>query len=536
MKNTVAELIDAGRAVLGIELGSTRIKSVLIDDVGTVLANGVYQWENRLENGIWTYAHEEMIAGLQGSYADLAEQVKRSYGVSICRLRAIGLSGMMHGYLAFDENWELLTPFRTWRNTVTYETSEFLTELFHFHIPQRWGVAHLCQAILNREAHLSRLRHQSTLAGYLHYRLTGENVIGLSEASGMFPIDGEAGTYDPSKIALFEAFCREQGYPVSINALYPTPRSAGECAGFLTDEGARLLDPSGALRSGIPFCPPEGDGGTGMVASDCIRSGVGSLSMGTSAFAMAVLEQPLKGCYRELDVMATPTGKPTVLVHCNNCTGEIDAWVGLLSEAISALGLSADRKNIYEMIYRNAFEPTGDGTVMYNYISGEHITNVEHGIPMMLRSAGSALTVKGISKALVYSALATLRMGMDILMEHEHPRITCITGHGGFFKTPTVGQTVASAAFKLPIAVLETAGEGGAWAMALLALYATEKGRKGGLEDYLETMIFSNCSKCVLEATKEQQADFDAFMEQFQRGLTLERDASNLYGNTKKEM
>ncbi|MBR7098507.1 MAG: ATPase, partial [Clostridia bacterium] len=327
MKHAVASLIESGRAVLGIELGSTRIKSVLIDGEGTVLANGVYQWENRLENGIWTYGHGEMIAGLQGSYADLAMQVKRSYGVEIRNLRAIGLSGMMHGYLAFDENWELLTPFRTWRNTVTHEASERLTELFHFHIPQRWSVAHLCQAILNREAHLPHLRHQSTLAGYLHYRLTGENVIGLSEASGMFPIDGDAGQYDTDKVALFEAFCRSQGYAFSIEELYPTPRRAGELAGFLTETGARLLDPSGALCAGVPFCPPEGDGGTGMVASDCIRAGVGSLSMGTSAFAMTVLERPLTGCYRELDVMATPTGKPTVLVHCNNGTGEIDAWV-----------------------------------------------------------------------------------------------------------------------------------------------------------------------------------------------------------------
>ncbi|MBQ8432168.1 MAG: ATPase [Clostridia bacterium] len=521
----VAKLIDAGQATLGIELGSTRIKSVLIDQNGTLLFCGSYTWENRWEKGIWTYRMEDVITGLQSSYADLARQVRESCGVTLRSLRAIGISGMMHGYLPFDGAGGLLTPFRTWRNTMTAQASHVLGQRFHFHIPQRWSIAHLGQAMLAREAHVESIRSLTTLAGYVHRLLSGEFVIGICEASGMFPVDPKTKTYDAAMVAAFEDFAKENGYGIDLKSMLPRVLRAGEPAGVLSEAGAALLDPTGNLLAGIPMCPPEGDGGTGMVATNSVRPGTGNVSAGTSIFGMAVLDQPLRGVYEELDVLSTPAGSPVVMVHCNNGTGEIDAWVSCFEQLSHACGISLTKTQIYDALYHAALEPSAGDMVVYNYLSGEHMTNVEQGVPLLMRAPGAVLDLPGFARALLYSTLATLRMGMDLLREQEAVRLTSMSAHGGLYKIPAVGQKITAAALRSPVTVMETAGEGGAWGMALLALYMADRGENESLEEYLETRIFATCRKRVEAVDDALADDFDRYMTAFRQGLATERGA-----------
>ncbi len=531
MKEQNAILISEGKAVLGIEFGSTRIKSVLIDETGNVIESGSYGWCNRLENGIWTYGEDEFFLGLKGSYADLSRRVFEKYGVHIRSLRAIGISGMMHGYLPLDENYQMLVPFRTWRNTITDTASNLLSSLFSFHVPQRWSIAHLCQAFLNQEKHVTKIRHITTLAGYMHLKLTGSFVTGMCEASGIFPIDTDCGDYSPSMIVSFEEFCRERGWQFKLRELLPPICRVGEFAGVLTSEGAALLDEEGFLQAGIPFCAPEGDAGTGMVATDSISPNTGNISAGTSIFAMAVLDKPLSHVYPELDVIATPEGSPAVMVHCNNCTGEIDTWANFLSEFAGACGSPVEMPTVYDTIYYHALCPEAscEGIVLYNYLSGEHMTGIETGIPMLMRAPGKSFDFDKFCRALIFSSLTTLRMGMDILFDREGISLERLAAHGGLFKTPGVGQTISASALKTPVTVTKTAGEGGAWGMALLALYAVSREEGESLSDFLHDKILERAEKTCKEPDEALSKDFDSFMEAYRAGLAVEKTAGQIY-------
>ena len=482
--------IASGNTALGIEFGSTRIKAILIDDNHTPIAGGSYAWENRYENGVWTYPLDEVWVGLQACYSNLRQQVLQEYDTSLQTLGAIGISGMMHGYLPFDESDQLLVPFRTWRNTTTGEAAQALTILFQFNIPLRWSIAHLYQAILNQEPHVTHITYLTTLAGYIHWQLTGEQVLGIGDVSGMFPIDNQTKDYDAGKIDLFNGQLANANISWRLQDILPKVRVAGEPAGMLTEEGTHLLDASGTLQAGIPLCPPEGDAGTGMVATNSVAERTGNVSAGTSAFTMVVLEKELAKLHPEIDMVTTPGGRPVAMVHTNTCTTDLDAWVNLFGEFAEALGLDLEPSILFETLYRQALsaDADGGGLLAYNYVAGEPITGFDQGRPLFVRTPESQFTLANFMRTHLYAALGTLKIGMDILAE-EDVRIDRLLGHGGFFKTPEVGQRMMAAALDTPIAVMDTAGEGGAWGIALLASYMRTKADDESLASFLTDRV-----------------------------------------------
>lgn len=526
LSERIASLTE-GRTALGIEFGSTRIKAVLIDDTHTPLAAGSHDWENRLENQIWTYSLEDIWSGLQDSYRKMAESVRQQYGVALTRIGAMGFSGMMHGYMAFDEAGQLLVPFRTWRNTMTQDAAARLTREFGFQIPQRWSIAHLYQAVLNGEEHVGRIAYLTTLAGYIHWKLTGEKVLGIGEASGMFPIDPEKKDYDAAMLDKFDALTAQKGYPWKIREILPQVRVAGEEGGVLTEEGAALLDETGVLEAGIAVCPPEGDAGTGMTATDSVAKRTGNVSAGTSVFSMVVLEKPLSALHPEIDLVTTPCGDPVAMVHCNNCTSDLNAWVGLFSQFATLLGEKRDAGELFSLLYRKALEgePDCGGLMAFNYFSGEHITGFEEGRPLFVRRPDSRFDLANFMRAHLYSALSTLKAGMDILQKEERIGVDRITGHGGLFKTPQAGQRILAAALNAPVSVMETAGEGGAWGIALLAAYMRCKKEGETLDEYLKERVFAGRTAVCAEPDARDVAGFDRFLEAYLRCLPVERAA-----------
>ncbi len=523
--NIAASAIRSGETYLGIEFGSTRIKAVLIDKAHTVLASGGHNWENRLEYGIWTYTLEDIFAGMQDAYAKLAANVQTQYGETLSRVGAMGVSAMMHGYMAFDNSGNLLAPFRTWRNTTTGEAADALSSLFQFNIPQRWSIAHLYQAMLAKEPHVSSISFLTTLSGYIHWRLTGEKVIGVGDGSGMFPVDSEHLCYDQAMVDAFQSLVEKDGYTWKLMDIMPRLLPAGASAGALTQEGAKLLDPSGALQSGIPFCPPEGDAGTGMVATNSVRQRTGNVSAGTSVFAMLVLERPLSRHYVEVDMVTTPAGDPVAMVHCNNCTSDIDAWIRLFGEAATALGAQYDERTLYRTMYQQALTgaPDGGGLMSYNYLSGEPITGMDEGRPLLIRKPDASFTLANVMRTHLTSACASLRIGMDILSA-EQVELDAMTGHGGFFKAGEIGQSIMSAALGTPVTVMETAGEGGPWGMAVLAAYM-HNAKEETLSDYLSNRVFQSAKSSTVSATEAEAAGFAAFMSGYQSCLSVERAA-----------
>ena len=521
------ETVLQGETYLGIELGSTRIKAVLIGRDNQVLALGSYGWENRLENGIWTYSLEDAWKGLQGSYASLKEDVKKRYGVTLTKTGAVGISGMMHGYLVFDEKDRLLTPFRTWRNTITGEAASRLTELFQYNIPQRWSIAHLYQSILNQEEHVPAIRFMTTLAGYIHWKLTGIKAVGVGEASGMFPIDPQTKKFYGRMLETFENEISDRGYAWRLRGILPEVLSAGEQAGILTEEGARLLDADGDLEAGIPLCPPEGDAGTGMVATNSVAKRTGNVSAGTSVFAMIVLEQELKKVHPEIDLVTTPDGSLVGMVHCNNCTSDLNAWVNLFGEFAERFGIEADKDRLYEILYRSALEGDADcgGLLAYNYFSGEHLTGFEEGRPLFVRMPDAKFSLANFMRVHLFTALGALKTGLDILFREEGVQVDSVMGHGGLFKTKEAGQRVMAAAMDTPVVVMETAGEGGAWGIALLASYMQERKEEESLGDYLAVHAFADKKGVRMEPDTADVKGFDTFLARYTEGLAIERAA-----------
>jgi len=512
------------KKVLGIELGSTRIKSVLIDENANVIASGAYEWENALVDGLWSYSLCDVEKGLQASYAGLAADYKSKFGEELSEISAIGISAMMHGYLAFDKNDNLLVPFRTWRNTNTEKAADELTQLFEFNVPMRWSVSHYYQAVLNGEAHVKDVAFLTTLAGYVHYKLTGKKILGVGDASGMFPI--KDGAYNPDMLVKFDTLLSGKGINVSFESILPVVQTAGENAGALTDEGAKWLDPTGALKSGCVLCPPEGDAGTGMVATNSVMPRTANVSAGTSAFLMAVLEKDLESYYKEIDVVTTPHGSPVAMVHVNNFTSEINAWTGLFEEVIALGGGNISRGKLFDLLFKKSLEADkGCGGVLgYNFLSGEPIAGVSSGIPMVTRTPDGKLTLANFMKMNIYSALGSLAMGCEIL-EKENVQIDRVCGHGGFFKTEFVGQSAMSAAIGAPVTVMKNAGEGGAWGIALLALFT----HIGGVdfEGFLDG-VFGGTEMTTFEADETEKASFAVFMEKYKNGLPVERLASEV--------
>ena len=519
--------IEGGKTALGIEFGSTRIKAVLIGEDHTPIASGSFEWENQYENGVWTYSLEDVWRGLQESYQKLRDQVLKDYDTTLQTIGAIGFSAMMHGYMAFDKDGNLLVPFRTWRNTITGQASEQLTDLFQFNIPQRWSIAHLFQAILNKESHVKDISYLTTLAGYVHWKLTGQKVLGVGEASGMFPIDSKINDYDERKVELFNERLEAENMPWRLRDILPKVIVAGEAAGVLGEEGAKLLDPTGALQAGTPLCPPEGDAGTGMVATNSVAERTGNVSAGTSVFAMIVLEKELSKVYPEIDMVTTPTGKPVAMVHSNNCTSDLNAWVDLFQEFTGVLGVEVSQSNLFEMLFRQALkgDADGGGLLAYNYLSGEHITHLEEGRPLFIRTPESRFTLANFMRVHLFSALGALKIGLDILFEQEQVKIDQILGHGGFFKTKEVGQKIMAAAMNVPVSVMETAGEGGAWGIALLASYMLCKAENEPLETYISNKVFAGEIGTRMTPDQGDVEGFAAFMERYKKGLGIERAA-----------
>ncbi len=516
---TVMDAIRSGRTALGIELGSTRIKAVLISDTHQVLATGSYSWENRLENGLWTYHLEDAIAGLQASFADLAADVKAKYGLALTTVGALGISGMMHGYIALDAEGKQLAPFLTWRNTNTPKAAEALTDLFQFNIPLRWSISHLYQAILDNQAHVEKLHSLTTLAGYMHWLLTGKQVLGVCDASGMFPIDSETGDFDAQMLEKFSGLIAHRNYPWQIRDILPQVLSAGQDAGCLTAEGAKLLDPTGTLQPGIPMAPPEGDAGTGMVATNAVDAGTGNVSAGTSIFSMVVLQKKLSRLYRDIDMVTTPSGRPVAMVHCNNGSSELDAWMRLFREILELSG--ADASNLYTDLFNKSLEGDADcgGLLLYNYIAGEHITGVSQGRPLLVRKPENALTLANFMRSQICGTMASLALGNQILKD-EQVQIRQLTGHGGLFKTPGVAQRYLAAAMNSPVTVMTTAGEGGPYGMALLAAYQN-KSSDMTLERYLDTVVFRDAQSVTVAPTEAEVAGFAQYLVNYRKGLSL---------------
>ena len=503
------------KTYLGIELGSTRIKAVAVGEDYRPVSAGDYTWASRYENGVWTYSLEEVWTGLKAALS----QVERREDIA-----AMGVSAMMHGYLAFDKDWNLLTPFRTWQNTITGPAAAELTDLFGFNIPQRWSIAHLYQAVLNGEAHVDRLAHITTLAGYVHYRLTGVNAVGIGEASGMFPIDSEQLDYDAGMLAKFGALPKVRHLPWKLEDLLPKVLAAGQSAGTLAGPGPALLD--GLLAPGIPFAPPEGDAGTGMTATNAVAPRTGNVSAGTSIFSMVVLEKPLRKVHEEIDLVTTPAGAPVAMVHCNNCTNDTNAWVGVLGEAARLFGASPSAGELYQKLYEKSLEGEADcgGVLVCNYLSGEGVTHMDAGRPLVARTPETRFTLANFFKAQLYATMATLKMGMDILAE-EGVAIDSLTGHGGLFKTPVVGQSYMAAACGAPVSCMDTAGEGGPYGMALLAAYMLQKREGERLEDYLNARVFAGTSSTTVPPDPALAEGFHTYIQRYKALLAVERAA-----------
>ena len=525
--SNVKEMIENGRAVLGIELGSTRIKAVLIDEDHNPIAVGDHEWENRLDDGIWTYTLDDIWEGLKDSYQNLAANVKEKYGVTLTKVGAMGFSAMMHGYMAFDKEGNLLVPFRTWRNSTTGPAAEALTELFQYNIPQRWSIAHLYQAILNDEEHVKDVAYITTLAGYIHWRLTGEKVIGIGDASGMFPIDVKAKDYDASMMDNFATLVSDKNYPWKLKDILPKVLAAGEAAGNLTEEGARLLDDSKSLKAGIPVAPPEGDAGTGMAATNSVAKRTGNVSAGTSVFAMVVLEKELKKVHPEIDLVTTPDGSLVAMAHANNCTSDLNAWVGIFREFAESFGMKVDMNQLFGTLYNKALEGDADcgGLLSYGYLSGENMTGVMEGRPLFVRSPKSCFNLANFMRANLFTALGALKVGMDILLKEEHVEIDTMLGHGGLFKTKGVGQKILAAAINAPVSVMETAGEGGPWGMALLASYMIHKEEKESLQDYLSGKVFAGSTGTSMDPDAKDVEGFEVFIERYKKGIAIEQSA-----------
>ena len=518
--------IESGSAILGCELGSTRIKATLVYPDGQPLASGSYGWENQLRDGIWTYDMEDVWKGIAGCYENLVTEVKQNFGTAITRLAAAGFSGMMHGYLAVDDEGNLLVPFRTWRNNITGEASKELTELFTAPIPQRWSIAHLYQAILNGEDHVQHIAHLTTLAGYVQWKLTGEWTLGMCEASGMFPVDPDTGAFNAGMLDAFDRHVAGHNVPWKLANLLPSIVPVGERAGTLTEEGARLLDPSGNLEPGTPLCPPEGDAGTGMIATNSIRPRTGNVSAGTSVFAMVVLEKKLSRVHPEIDIVLTPDGRPVGMAHSNNCTSDFDAWMALFGEAAKALGKEVSDTDLYGSLMPLALEGDDEagGLLSFGYISGEHLTGFTEGRPLFVRTPGSSFTLANFIRAHLFSSLCALRTGLDVLTEGEGVRVEEIRGHGGFFKTPEIGQRIMAAAADTAVSVLETAGEGGAWGMALLAAYSVRDRKELDLPGYLDE-VFKDSIGSALPPRPEDVSGFIQYFQRYKAGLAVEAAA-----------
>ena len=516
------EKILSGKTYLGIELGSTRIKAVLTDDEFHCIAIGAYDWENKLENGYWTYSLDEIHKGVKGCFANLVADVAERYRTELNCIGAIGISGMMHGYLAFDENDNLLVPFRTWRNTTTEKAANELTELFEFNIPQRGSIAHLYQAIVDDEPHVSKIVHITTLAGYIHFLLTGRRELGTGEASGMFPI--KCGNYDNDMISKFTKLVESKCYEWNISDILPKVKQAGAEGAYLTESGAKFLDVTGKLKPGIPMCPPEGDAGTGMIATNAVTPKTANISAGTSIFAMTVLENSLKNLYREIDMVTTPDGSPVAMVHCNNCSGELDSWVKIFGEFAELTGIKIDKSSVYESLYNNTIKADSDcgGLTAFNYLSGEHMTGIKNGSPMYFRNAKSNMNLANFIKAQIYSAMATLTLGMEILFEKENVCIEQIQAHGGLFKVKGIAQQILADALNTNVAVTETAGEGGAWGMALLAAYMVN-GKGIALGEWLLQNVFNNMASVILNPEQNGISGFREYMRRYKAALVAEK-------------
>lgn len=526
----IAASIREGKTALGIELGSTRIKAVLVDEDHNPIASGSHDWENKYENGIWTYSISDIWKGVQDSYQKMAEEVKETYGETLTTIGAICFSAMMHGYMAFDKEGEILVPFRTWRNTITQEASNVLTELFSYHIPQRWSIAHLYQAILNKEEHVSSIDYLITLEGYVHWKLTGKRVLGIGDCAGMFPIDSSTKDYYENMVDQFDSLIEREHLPWKLKDIMPKVLTAGEEAGSLTIEGAALLDVSGNLKAGIPLCPPEGDAGTGMTATNSVARRTGNVSAGTSVFAMVVLEKELSKVYEEIDLVTTPAGDSVAMVHCNNCTSDLNAWVSLFEEFADAMGMKTDKNTLFSTLYQKALEGDKDGgnLLSYGYLSGEHITHFEEGRPLFVRTPESRFNLANFMRVHLYTALGALKVGMEILYK-EDVKLDVLLGHGGLFKTKGVGQSIMAAAMNVPVSVMETAGEGGAWGAALLASYLIRKEEGESLDHYLAQKVFHGEAGTVVKPDPEDEAGFSVFMERYKKGLSIERAALDYF-------
>ena len=527
MKLDAKSTIEAGKAILGIELGSTRIKAVLIDQENKPIAQGSHTWENQLVDGLWTYSIEAIWSGLQDCYADLRTNVKNAYGIEIETLAAIGVSAMMHGYMPFNKKEEILVPFRTWRNTNTGRAAAALSELFVYNIPLRWSISHLYQAILDNESHVNEIDFLTTLAGYVHWQITGEKVLGIGDASGMLPIDPTTHNYSAEMVAKFNKLIAPKEYNWKLEDILPKVLSAGENAGVLTPEGSKKLDASGHLKAGIPVCPPEGDAGTGMVATNAVKQRTGNVSAGTSSFSMIVLEKELSKPYEMIDMVTTPDGSLVAMVHCNNCTSDLNAWVNLFKEYQELLGIPVDMDEIYSKLYNIAL--TGDtdcgGLLSYNYISGEPVTGLADGRPLFVRSANDKFNLANFMRTHLYASVGVLKIGNDILFNEEKIKVDRITGHGGLFRTKGVGQKILAAAINSPISVMETAGEGGAWGIALLGSYLVNNEKKQSLADFLDESVFVGDAGIEVSPTPEDVAGFNAYIENYKAGLPIEEAA-----------
>ena len=527
MKSDAKSTIETGKAILGIELGSTRIKAVLIDQENKPIAQGNHTWENQLVDGLWTYSIEAIWSGLQDCYADLRSNVKNLYGIEIENLAAIGVSAMMHGYMPFNAKEEILVPFRTWRNTNTGRAAAALSDLFVYNIPLRWSISHLYQAILDNEAHVKDIDFLTTLAGYVHWQLTGEKVLGIGDASGMLPIDPTTHNYSAEMVAKFDKLIAPNQYNWTLQDILPKVLSAGESAGVLTPEGSKKLDASGHLKAGIPVCPPEGDAGTGMVATNAVKQRTGNVSAGTSSFSMIVLEKELSKPYEMIDMVTTPDGSLVAMVHCNNCTSDLNAWVNLFKEYQELLGIPVDMNEIYSKLYNIAL--TGDtdcgGLLSYNYISGEPVTGLAEGRPLFVRSANDKFNLANFMRSHLYASVGVLKIGNDILFNEEKIKVDRITGHGGLFKTKGVGQRILAAAINSPISVMETAGEGGAWGIALLGSYLVNNEKKQSLADFLDEKVFVGDAGIEVSPTTEDVAGFNTYIENYKAGLPIEEAA-----------
>ncbi|MBR5614645.1 MAG: ATPase [Clostridia bacterium] len=520
-------LIEQGNIYIGIEFGSTRIKAVMTDANGSVLASGGKNWENRLENGMWIYTPEQIHNGLQECYADLLTDVKAKYNTVIKKVKSFGISGMMHGYIALDKDKNILAPFRTWRNNITAKEAAFLTDIFDFNIPQRWSIAHLCQTVWNKESHLKDVDYLTTLAGYIHYLLTGEKVLGICEASGMFPIDPKTHSFNSQMMAKFNNVMKENNCPLLLENILPKVLCAGEVAGTLTKEGAAFMDASGNLEPGAVFCPPEGDAGTGMVATNSIRQKTGNISAGTSAFAMIVLEKELSKVYEEFDIVHTPDGSACAMVHSNNCTTEINSWVSLFAEVLKEFGANVSTGELYETLFKKAIEGDADcgGLMAYCFHSGEHLLGLSKGCPMFLHNPESSFNLANFMRTQIYTSFGVLKSGLDLLKNNENVTLDKITGHGGIFKTKGVAQDILAAAINTPVAVNAAAGEGGAWGIAVLAAYL-EKAKETTLDDFLDNIIFKDAEMAISSPDAKVADGYEEFMKNYNKNLKAEYAAA----------